>query len=341
MNNTASHHGGAIYSETCTHTKGGCFIDPALHPDEWKTKFTMYVDFSIPMQITNTGPTKFTAYPGECINLQLAITVYDDWGNDITDQIDLQVDVLFQTTHHRRQQIIDISSIGKCQCNHPIQNFNKWQCHYNLSQSCGHRDAALLANCNEDYANHSSQILVHPPELSGIVLDIALKLCDNGSTCDSSQGCTVSIQKPPEQYAYVIFNYRAVCDRTNTCNSLASITYIDSDCKLSYPLPSVMSVYTDGCYEVIICGNCSHPDYGIAVNFPRYVCVKCEPSGLTIFLLLELVPGLIMSLVLAIFHINITNGNLNGFVFFQSDGISGIPWIRICHVLGIRCNTQS
>ena len=50
-----------------------------------------------PMQITNTGPTKFTAYPGECINLQ-AITVYDDWGNDITDQIDLQVDVLFQTT---------------------------------------------------------------------------------------------------------------------------------------------------------------------------------------------------------------------------------------------------
>ena len=269
-----------------------------------------------PVKITNTGPTKFTAYPGECINLQ-AITVYDDWGNDITDQTDLQVDVLFQTTHHRRQQIIDISSIGKCQCNRPIQNFNKWQCHYNLSQSCGHRDAALLANCNEDYANHSSQILVHPPELSGIVLDIALKLCDNGSTCDSSQGCTVSIQKPPEDFAYIIFNYRAVCDRTNTCNSSASITYIDADCKLSYPLPSVMSVYTDGCYDVIICGNCSDPDYGIAVNFPRYVCVKCEPSGLTIFLLLELMPGLIMILVLAIFHVSITNGNLNGFVFFS------------------------
>ena len=37
-------------------------------------------------------PIKHTVYPGECINFNFS--VFDDWGNNITTQTSLQVNVL-------------------------------------------------------------------------------------------------------------------------------------------------------------------------------------------------------------------------------------------------------
>ena len=42
-NNIATHHGGAIFSESCTQTRGDCFIrhsNSTLDPDQWKTNVT-------------------------------------------------------------------------------------------------------------------------------------------------------------------------------------------------------------------------------------------------------------------------------------------------------------
>ena len=140
-NNIATHHGGAIYSESCAQTRGDCFIrhsNSTLDPDRWKTNVTfinnqadslgnsIYVDSiqscvwpkynknttfcwkgwfpaerdsclnqlrSGPVYVTNNGPAKHTVYPGDCINLH-DFTVFDDWGNDITNQTIIQVNVL-------------------------------------------------------------------------------------------------------------------------------------------------------------------------------------------------------------------------------------------------------
>ena len=70
-----------------------------------------------PDYIKNTGLTKYTVYPGECINLLQAITVYDVWGHDITNQTNLQADVLFGATEIF---IVSSSSGDKCQCYSPL-----------------------------------------------------------------------------------------------------------------------------------------------------------------------------------------------------------------------------
>ena len=139
--NTASNHGGAIYSEARTQTRGYCFIkhnNSSLEPNEWKTNVSfsenrasmgnsiymnsvqscvwpkynknstfcwkgwsflssnscLYELRSGPAYVTYNGPAKHTVYPGECIQTS---AVFDDWDNDITDQTNLQVNVLSGT----------------------------------------------------------------------------------------------------------------------------------------------------------------------------------------------------------------------------------------------------
>ena len=51
-----------------------------------------------PAYLVNNGPTKYTVYPGECINLK-DFTVFDDFNNDITSETNLQVSVLSGLIH--------------------------------------------------------------------------------------------------------------------------------------------------------------------------------------------------------------------------------------------------
>ena len=83
-----------------------------------ESKITVFNQLrSGPDYIKNTGLTKYTVYPGECINLLQAITVYDVWGHDITNQTNLQADVLFGATEIF---IVSSSSGDKCQCYSPL-----------------------------------------------------------------------------------------------------------------------------------------------------------------------------------------------------------------------------
>ena len=164
--------------------------------------------------------------------------------------------------------------------------------------------------------NHSSQILVHPPQFpDGIVLDIGFKLCDNKSTCDFEGRCSVGYN------SYQFACYNAVCDRYNYSSSCG--LYFDSNC---FSKPSLD-------YYNTICGSCNDPDYGIAVNFLNFICAKCEPFKVSIFILLEFLPVLIMMVILAVLHINIVNGNLNAFILYsqmvtlQFPGLGYTGWI--------------
>ena len=274
-----------------------------------------------PDYIKKSDLTKYIVYPGECINLLQAITVYDVWGHDITNQTYLQVDVLSDATDIF---IVNGFYSQRCQCNFPIPHCLPYLPYLSYlsiwSRPCETHDLLLLEEgCNKKHFNHSSQILVHPPQFpDGIVLDIALKLCDNMSTCEYDGRCSVGY----DSYQYACYN--AVCDR-NDYSSLSDHCglYFDSNCfnKLS------LDRYNT------ICGSCSDPDYGIAVNFPNFICAKCEPFKVSIFILLEILPVMIMMVILAVLHINIVNGNLNSFILYsqmvtlQFPGLGYTGWV--------------
>ena len=314
-NNTASHHGGAIYSETCNFEQAGgkdCFIrhsDSMLHPDEWNISVTftdnlaaglgdsIYTDSiqsciwpnrhspgddkletfcwkgwsfseeecsnqlrSGPSYIT--GPTHYTLYPGECINLK-EFTVQDDWDNDITDE-HWQIDVNYGAV-----QVINTSNT--CNCNLPILT---GQCPSTTnSRQCKSQDVPLLPDCSQNYTNHSSQIVVHPPNFSGIAIDIKFKPCDNGTVCSASQGCVL------ENVIPICNSYTSVCNGTfeqyGSCNA-----YLKWNCFKEIP-------------AFYMCGRCAGQGYGIPINIPQFVCTKCEQYGVAIFLFLEIFPVMI------------------------------------------------
>ena len=156
----------------------------------------------------------------------------------------------------------------------------------------------MLTDCNKDFT-HSSQILVHPIQFSGIVLDVTLKLCDNKSTCKYDR-CISNYD------SYQYFFYNAVCNNSLEYNTYC-VSYFNSSC---FKSPSF------DIYSFSLCGSCSDPDYGIAINFPNFICAKCEPLKM-FFKLLKLLPVLIMMVILAVLHINIVNGNLNAFILYS------------------------
>ena len=67
-----------------------------------------------------------------------------------------------------------------------------------------------------------------------------------------------------------------------------------------------------------ICGSCNDTGYGVAINSPNlFICTVCPWYGAAVFMFIGLLPILIMMIVLAVLHINITNGNLNWFVLYS------------------------
>ena len=233
----------------------------------------------------NANRTNYTVYPGECINLE-DFTVFDDFKNDITSGTNLQVSVLsgdIQTINHEQPN---------CKCNDPIPlNTCSDRSYYN--RPCRHHEFVVKSLiCGEGYNNGSSLILIHPSTQSyGIVLNLSLKTCDNGSKCNAG-------------YCYKdnsSFSYKAACNASDTIN-----TYRD-------------------CKEKIICGSCDSADgdenlesnAGFAINFLSLICISCENAAGVGYYLLTILLVIIMMTILAVLHINITNGNLNAYILYS------------------------
>ena len=348
-NNNASNHGDAIYSEACSQTKGECFIkhnNLSLEPDEWNVsvifnnsgdsliymdsikscvwpKYSKNTTFcwkgwnfrstskrdschkylrSGPAFLTNNANrTKYTVYPGECINLE-DFSVFDDFSNDITSETNLQVSVLSG----------DIETVTKlqepnCECTNLIPpDTCSDRSYYRRCQP--HEFVVKSLICSEGYNNGSSLILIHPSNQSyGIVLDLSLKTCNNGSTCNATSGYCFKHDSP--------FAYKAACNASDTTN----------DCK-----------------EKIICGSCvsatdgdkkPESNAGFAINLPSLTCISCENAAGVGYYLLTILLVMIMMTILAVLHINITNGNLNAYILYsqmvtlQFPGYGFTAWI--------------
>ena len=352
-NNQATHHGGAIYSEACTQTKA-CFVrhsNSTLDPDQWKAKFTfinnqanilgnsIYIDSvqscvwpkysknvtfcwnewqydshldqlgSGPASITNNGPTKHTVYPGECINLH-GFTVFDDFDNNITAQTNLQVDILSGSSYAVSYNEPD------CKCIYSIPPGSCYSMLNYTNRPCEHGEVAIRSDCEIDYASHGSQILIHPPHQSyGIVLDLHYKACDNGSTCVNNSdypGLCFKSSSP-------ILSYEGVCNKTININTFSRF-----------------------CYSRIKCGSCvadDDHDVGMTINVPMFTCVSCENASGVGYFLIQILLVMIMMTILAVLHINITNGNLNAYILYsqmvtlQFPGLEYTAWTRTVDII--------
>ena len=209
----------------------------------------------------------------------------------ITNWSKIRADVIFGTTQ------ITNNFNEECQCDDCHRSIHCDQICDNNNYGCEYQDGLLkLSDCSEGYANHSSQILVHPLQLPGIVLDIHFKPCSH--MCDVYDGCYTNGADD---------GYNAVCIKTN---SSACVTYFNNQCTAERYSISEFDPQK-------ICGSCADQAYGIAINSPNFICAECKPIGIAVFIFLQLFPSLIMMIVLAVLHINITNGNLNGFVLYS------------------------
>ena len=66
-------------------------------------------------------------------------------------------------------------------------------------------EVAIRSDCGNNYTSHVSQILIHPPNQPyGIVLDLSLKTCDNGTSC-------VNTSDHPGLCFHSFIPYEAVC----------------------------------------------------------------------------------------------------------------------------------
>ena len=254
-----------------------------------------------PASITNNGPTKHTVYPGECINLQ-GFYVFDDLDNNITAQTNLQVDILSGSSY-----AVSYNE-PNCKCIYPIDPGTCYQPFNYTNRPCEHGEVAIRSDCEIDYASHGSQILIHPPHQPyGIVLDLHYKTCDNRSTCVNNSDNPGLCFKSD---ASLFLSYEGVCNKT---------------------------INNNPCYSGIKCGSCvadDDHDVGMTINVPIFTCVSCENASGIGYFLIQILLVMIMMTILAVLHINITNGNLNAYILYsqmvtlQFPGLGYTAWTR-------------
>ena len=97
------------------------------------------------------------------------------------------------------------------------------------------------------------------------------------------------------------------CNKINTC-----------DIEKQYRLPCLRSGSHDCCNDnstgehYMGCAS----EWGIPINDP-YTCTECDKYGLLVFIVIEILPITIMVLLIIIFNIQLTNGSINGVVFYS------------------------
>ena len=114
-------------------------------------------------------------------------------------------------------------------------------------------------------------------------------------------------------------NVKAQCESPHNCIAINTC-----DTEKPYTIPCLDSGSSGCCYD-----NTTGEHYfgcaskwGIPMNVP-YTCVECDKYGLLVFIATEILPITIMVLLIIIFNIQLTNGSINGVVFYsQIIGIS-------------------
>ena len=98
------------------------------------------------------------------------------------------------------------------------------------------------------------------------------------------------------------------CNPINTCGINDSL----------YKLPCIKNDFSGCCTDKSTGEHyfgCAS-EWGIPLNIP-YTCTECDEYGLLVFIVIEILPITIMVLLIIIFNIKLTNGSINGVVFYS------------------------
>ena len=332
--NTASGQGGAIYADTCILNQTGledCIFkhsNPALHPDDWGVNITF-----IDNQLISDG--KANAIYADSVQFHYSLFndtfcwkgwfYINDFGGvkeNCTEHLSSGPAYVNYGPH---DYTISLSDTLYDQVNFTI--FDAWGKDITdpdkipielisgpaFTNQLNTLASSIHVDCSQNYTNQSSLLYIHPLQFPGFAVTIHFAQC-----ADQYCGCS---EPSPTHSPYP---YDSDC---MACKSPGK----HGACPSSY-------IYTHNrsCVqgrEEILCGNCIE-EYAVAINDPDLSCTQCNYQyGVAIFLFLQLVPVLIMLTLLAIFHVNITDGGLSGFVLFsqmvtlQFPGLGYSSWV--------------
>ena len=308
---------------------------------------------SDPAFVNTSAIGNITKFPGETINL-LDVVVADDWGRKL-DQPSLEIIVLsgpalLQLSGNVQKRLLitqpqEITLLAG-DCRNSMTYYEQ-----NSVLSIGPSRLSGIINvqfksCNESFG---------------------------GSICSYYDGCLQPIQEAYSTCSTGClflrdFDYKYLC---NLCPYTSSITIPlgacmsqDNNTKHFYtgPCPTVYRYQDPFCIyptsslnttpirdlfssenfnnmtcgphrEGKLCGKCTE-GYGVAINSPNFICVPCESyAGAVMFVLLGILPVFVMMTILAVLHINITDGYLNGFILYsqlitlQFPGLGYPSWV--------------
>ena len=248
--NIASNHGGALYSEACTQTRGDCFIrhsNSTLDPDQWKTDVTfdilgnsIYVDSiqSCVWPKYNKNTTFcwrgwFFVERDSCLDQLSSGPAYIT--NNGTAKhtlypgecINLQDFSVFDDwgkdiTNQTILQVSVLSGAARvisygpdCTCINPVAPDTCFDDSSTL-RICkpGEVEVTILSHYENNYTSHDSQILIHPPNQPyGIVLDLSFKTCDNYGALHVNTSDHSGFCKPFVLYEAVCTKYYCIGEK--------------------------------------------------------------------------------------------------------------------------------
>uniref|UniRef100_A0A1X7TLV6 TRP C-terminal domain-containing protein n=1 Tax=Amphimedon queenslandica TaxID=400682 RepID=A0A1X7TLV6_AMPQE len=197
---------------------------------------------------------------------------------------------------------------------HACDSISQSDASYNMNIKCKHCDE--YDNYNSRCPNYPSYYYELPPCYKHITGD-PIELTLNVSTLGELKASTIS---------------KINVTLTKFCQ--LPLTYIDGDCELIIPLCTnqeycpIFTRYTDPVSYSNVCydnSSQSYPTcticpsgYGVSIN-KISECIQCEeyPINTLVFIGIEIIPITLMVLMVIIFNIQLTNGSINGLVFYS------------------------
>ena len=314
---------------------------------------------SDPAFVNTSAIGNITVFPGETINL-MNVKVTDDWGRDM-NQSSLEIEVLSgpvllqsrrsdpgkkrlttqaqsitllaadcSMTYYQQNSVLSIgpsrlSGIVNVQfksCNKPSFSLN--------DAICSKQDGCLQS-IQDDYSSCSNGLectydffgrehCKFCPYTSTIVIPLGACMSQDNNTKHLYSGfcpTTYRYQNPP------------LLSSDSTLNSSLNTTQIRD----LFSSENFSNMTCGPHREGKLCGRCTE-GYGVAFNSPNFICVPCESyAGAVIFVFLGILPVFVMMTILAVLHINITDGYLNGFILYsqlvtlQFPGLGYPSWV--------------
>ena len=301
--NIASGQGGAIYADTCTLGQTGledCVFkhsNPSLHPDDWGVNVTFSNNRLTPSGHANAISVELIQSYNILPNSFSTTFCWTGWSYDTyecTSQLRSSAVYLNYTgslnytvySGKNLQEIVQfkVRDIWGNDVTDPeeilvvvVSGFAY------ISDQPGTLSSSIRVDCSSDYNISPSLLYIHPLQFPVVPVTVYFDQCESQRNIDC-----------------------------NNCQSQK----IFGACPASYR--SNFNPYCIKSRTGILCGQCKN-GYAVAINDPDLSCIKCDSPyyGVAIYFFLQLIPTLFLLTLLAVLHINITDGGLSGFVLFS------------------------